>query len=257
MFSLLFLGTAACDYSPRLKTDCRDRFDRDARRSSSALLNGHLLIDCGDHLLDSLRIAGVDAAAVTDVLITHLHSDHYNPGHLAQLAAAKKEPLRVWVREGARLPEIPNTSVTYMRLGHTYPLGEGMQVCGLPANHDPDTCPQHLLFSLGDKRFFYALDGAWIQNETLNSLREAHLSLLVLDATVGDYEGDFRVAEHNSIPMIRLMLPSLRTVGMIDDRTQILLSHLAPSLHRPHAETEAIVAPLGLRVAYDGLTVEA
>ena len=29
---ITFLGTCACDFSPRLKTDCRDRFDNDAYR---------------------------------------------------------------------------------------------------------------------------------------------------------------------------------------------------------------------------------
>ena len=44
----LFLGTCACDYSPKLKTEFADTFDFDARRSSAFLLNGRYLIDCGD-----------------------------------------------------------------------------------------------------------------------------------------------------------------------------------------------------------------
>ena len=64
------------------------------------------------------------------------------------------------------------------------------------------------------------------------------------------------MAEHNSIPMIRIMLPSLRTVGMIDGHTKIILSHLAPSLHKSHEETVKIADAFGATVAYDGMTAE-
>ena len=61
---------------------------------------------------------------------------------------------------------------------------------------------------------------------------------------------------HNSLPMIRLMLPSLRTRGAIGEGTRIYLSHPAPSLHRPHEETAAIAAGDGLITAYDGPEAE-
>lgn len=58
--NILFLGTCACDYSPLLKTTYKDVFDKDARRSSCALVNGQYLIDCGEHCMDALRIAKVN-----------------------------------------------------------------------------------------------------------------------------------------------------------------------------------------------------
>lgn len=73
----LFLGTSGGHYSPQLQKEYVDQFDLDARRSSSALINGRYLIDCGDHCLDSLRIAGVNTAQITDVFLTHLHHDHF------------------------------------------------------------------------------------------------------------------------------------------------------------------------------------
>lgn len=39
-----FIGTAACDYSPLLNTIFKNSLDKDARRSSAALLDGHILI---------------------------------------------------------------------------------------------------------------------------------------------------------------------------------------------------------------------
>ena len=55
--------------------------------------------------------------------------------------------------------------------------------------------------------------------------------------------------------MIRLHLPSLRTIGAICDESEIYLSHIAPSLHVSHAETVKIAESFGAKVAYDGLEI--
>ena len=253
---LLFLGTCACDYSKKLETEYKDAFDFDARRSSCVLLDNRYLIDCGEHTLQALRIAKVDYSAITDIFITHLHSDHYNVKHIAEIAKGKKEKLRVWCREDANIPQIDNVEVIKMAKTKKYEICAGFTVTGLLANHDEKAYPQHLLFERENKSFLYACDGAWFLNETYYKLRNLRLSLLVLDATSGDYLGDYRMAEHNSIPMIRLMLPSLKSWGTITEESQIYLSHLAPSLHKSHKETVKIVSEDGLNVAYDGLKIE-
>jgi ferredoxin len=124
--------------------------------------------------------------------------------------------------------------------------------CGLCSK----TCPQHLLMEQDGRKIFYGCDGGWLLNETYGYMRKAQFDLMVLDCTVGDYVGDFRLGEHNSIPMIRLMLPSFATTKITTDATRIYLSHIAPSLHKPHAETEAIAGEMGCILAYDGLEIE-
>ena len=103
---------------------------------------------------------------------------------------------------------------------------------------------------------FYALDGAWFLHETYYALKNTNLDFLVLDCTCGDYEGDYRIGEHNTIPMIRLMLPSLKKWGTITEKTQVYASHLAPSLHKSHEETVEILQKDGVYVAYDGLSLQ-
>ena len=254
-FEITFLGTGAHDYSPRLTLDCKDKFDEDARRSSSVLFNDTFLVDCGDHVLDELRIAGANISLITDVFITHLHVDHYNAEHLKVLAGGKKLPLRVWVRKGANLPEIPNTEVHETEMNTRYEAGDVSVTC-LPANHGDNACPQHFLFERQGKKFFYGLDGAWLLYETYNALKKSGLDLIVLDCTCGDYEGEWRIGEHNTIPMIRLMLPSLKKWGAVKEDTQVYISHLAPSLHLSHKETADLLKSDGVKVAYDGLKIE-
>ena len=91
---LFFLGTAAADFSPRLKTDCADRFDKDARRASCMMIGQTYMVDCGLYAMESLRIAGKDISKITDIFITHTHADHFVADHVAQIAAGKEDILR-------------------------------------------------------------------------------------------------------------------------------------------------------------------
>ncbi|MBE6613294.1 MAG: hypothetical protein E7632_12470 [Ruminococcaceae bacterium] len=255
MNKLQFLGTGAADFAKLRAANIPDRLDADARRSSAALLHGHMLIDCGPHTLDCLRILGIAQECITDLFITHLHSDHFDPENVRTLA--KNRPgLRIFVSDAAMMPEIPGAVVIPMEKYRSYTVADGVTVTAVDANHDADFAPQHYLFDFDGKKLLYALDGAWFINKSYNFLKGCGLSVLVIDATCGDYEGDFRMAEHNSIPMIRLMLPSLRTVGIVNDNTKIVLSHLAPSLHDTHENTVNNAARDGLSVAYDGMEME-
>lgn len=250
-----FLGTCACDFSPKLENEFKYSFDKDARRSSSMLINDSILVDCGIHTIESLDILGITYSQITDILITHTHDDHFFPENIEKLSKNRHVPLRLWVREDANVPCFQNTEIIRMKLLNTY-LKDNISVTGLPANHDQSASPQHLLVEIDGKKLYYACDGAWIMCESLNYLRDVNLDLFVVDATIGDYDGDYRTAEHNSIPMIRHMLPTLKINKIINENTKVYLSHIAPSLHNSHNEIEKTVEKFGVHVAYDGLTVE-
>jgi hypothetical protein len=79
--------------------------------------------------------------------------------------------------------------------------------------------------------------------------------MAVLDATCGESLTEWRIGSHNSLPMIRLLVPALKLWGVFDEETKIYLSHIAPKLHAPHQQIVEAVREDGLLVAYDGLTV--
>ncbi len=251
-----FLGTCACDFSPKLKNEYKYSFDKDARRSSALLIDDTILIDCGEHTIESLDILNIPYEQITDILITHTHSDHFNEKNIETIAKNRHIPLRLWMREDSILPRIANTTIVKMKLFEKLEISNSVSVTSLLANHDPQAFPQHFLIEKEEKKLFYGCDGAWLLTDTYNYLHKANLHAMILDATVGDYEGDYRLAEHNSIPMIKLMLPSLKVNGTINENTKIILSHIAPSLHKPHKETEMIANSFGAEIAYDGLYME-
>ncbi len=209
------------------------------------------MIDCGPHALNSLSVCGVSLYDITDIIITHSHCDHLCIESVNKIAACGG--VRLWLRDGNNLNGC-DAQIIYMNLFESYNI-DNLTVIGVPANHDQSAFPQHLLISDGDKKLFYALDGAWILNETVSFIKELKLNTIVLDATVGDYNGDYRLGEHNSIPMIRLMIDSMRTLEIINENTNIILSHIACCLHKPHIETQLILDKDNLVAAYDGLEI--
>lgn len=251
-FSMVFLGTGAADSSPLLETEFSDRFDRDTRRCSSLLIDGHILVDCGPHVPSALKISGISPAAIDTLLITHNHRDHYDPRTVELLArggldiycAAGTDPI---CPSGANITELQNCGV--------FTFG-GMSVQALPANHCPFAV--HYLFERDGKSVFYGCDGAWLLRDSYYALRGKKLDMMILDATVGDYEGDWRMAEHNSVPMIRLMLKSFANFDITRPDTRLVLSHMSRALYggKSHAQVAAALEPEGFTVAFDGLRLE-
>lgn len=249
-FEFLFLGTGAAD---RMNIPPEKDFsDKDKRRCSAALINGHILIDCGPHVLNALSIAQIPLENITDILITHLHPDHFCPDAIMEMAQHNSD-LKIWMREDAvcSLPE--GCHVQKMQCFQEYIVGE-LSVTAVPANHAAFAI--HFSIVCGDKKLFYGMDGAWFLGEAVDFMKDKRYDMFVFDATVGDYLGDYRMGEHNSIPMIRMMLPSMKTLNICHSQTAIVLNHLAVCLHKSHRETCELVKNDYFTIAFDGLRLE-
>ena len=98
---LYFLGTGASDFGPRLWTDLADKYDNDVRRSNAVLIDGQLLIDCGDWILNELEISGTDISAIRRVLVSHSHHDHFRPDHLCAMALKAGHPIEICANAAA------------------------------------------------------------------------------------------------------------------------------------------------------------
>ena len=250
----LFLGTGAADFSPLLEeTPGPDLSDPSIRRSTATLLDGELLFDCGPHLPQELALCDVRPGQVKALLQTHFHTDHFNLDSLQLLADAaieRETPLHVYFRADGEMPALPGLEL------HPVVPGETVCICGytvtaVEANHAANAL--HYSVEKDGCRLFYGLDGAWVLNGAIPHMQGKRYDVMVLDATVGDYEGDYRVGEHNSIPMLRMMEKSFRTLEICDDKTLIVLDHIARTLHKPHDELCRQVQGDGYLPAYDGM----
>lgn len=248
-FELLFLGTGAADRMA-LEQD-KDFENKDHRRCSCAIIDRKIMIDCGAHALNSLTVANIDLSSITDIVVTHLHADHFNIEAINTIYECNPN-LNVWVSENAVVNSSCKAKINNMKYFEEYDIS-GFKFTGVSANHQ--AFPQHLCIEKDGKKLFYSLDGAWMLNDTANFLKNKVFDAVVLDATVGDYVGDYRLGEHNSIPMIRLMIPSMKTLNIVDDNTSIYLSHIACCLHKSYEETCEITKNDNFIIAYDGFAI--
>ena len=237
---LKFLGTGAADWhGPDERGECR--------RLTSTLLDGCLLIDVTPTVLDEID----DPAAITAVFFTHSHDDQFNLDALKALA-----PCRVYAHE-SWAGEIAGDGLTVVPLTVGQPVeAAGFTMIPMPSNHSTqrdDETTLHYLIEKGGKRLLYATDGAWLLNREHHIIGKKVLDGAVFDATTGDgHDGDWRIFEHNSIDMIRLMLKSMHRMGRLPETAPVFLTHMARTLHAPQPQLEAQTkAPFV--VCYDGL----
>ena len=221
---LTFLGTGAADWCIR-----EHKKMEGFRRNAALLIDDCLLIDPGPDVPDALAAFGQAAGAIRYVLNTHRHSDHYCP---------------------KTLDALPNAAFYPMQAGETLRLGD-YEVTALRANHATCTEAVHFIVSRGGKRLFYGLDGAWLTYDEVAAIQACGIDYAVLDATVGDVPGDYRIFEHNNLSMVREMVLSLK--GHV---RRFCISHMARTLHGSHAELAEAMEPFGIEVSFDGYETE-
>lgn len=264
MFKILFLGTGAADWPFKKYPGAPPALlSGEFRGSSSILVNGKILVDCGPTVPAAMETFNVALSRLSDILITHTHGDHFSLKSLGTLAGRVKSSaqLNLWMEQGAL--EKAGTLNNIYNIHKLEPGREvsiaGCSVMPLPANHRVSNSPEsplHFLFSFSGKNFFYALDGSWLSTAAWRAIMNLQLDAIVWDGTIGDLPGDHRIFEHNSIPVIRLMNQTLQASGVYADSARIILSHLGRTLHPGHRELAKNLGEEGMEPAHDGLLVK-
>ena len=258
-----FLGTGAADWKLS-KTEQEIIADGTFyRRSTCNLIDEHILIDLSPQSYDYAVRLGVDMSKITDLIISHTHADHYSAKSFVSFAKASGRVIDIWCEKDAvcrlGLDEETKEYARVHPLCHedTFEI-HGYKITALSANHlveNSNETPLHYVFEKDGKRFFYGLDGGWFTARTWEYMRLKKLCFdgMVLDSTVGDKDGDFRLGTHNSIPMLRLIVASLRENGMIHADTKLIASHLARTLHLTElCDVKKQFAEIGMTVVCDG-----
>lgn len=256
-----FLGTGAADWSIKNRID-----GQEFRRFSSALVDGELLIDPGPHIFDYAEKSGKPGLfdGVRNIIVTHSHGDHFTPATVAQLCVGRA--CTIWADGTVIRPLIAALGAETARQIDFRPLtprkptpvGDYL-ITPLRSNHATDNPGEQTLNYIVErpgKRFFYGLDSGWIMYDSFCELRKFRFDAMIFEATIGDVPDDDRIFGHTSLEMIEIMLRSLRRLKVIDDASTVMVSHMARTLHTPHAQLAERCRPLGITPAYDGMVVE-
>ena len=219
-----FLGTGAADWSFQNHGNMAGY-----RRNSALLIDGRLLIDPGPCVPHALASFDKRAEDIRYIINTHRHGDHYCQATVDGLTGAEFYPFCA---------------------GEERQIGP-YTVTALAANHSTCKGAVHFLISDGERRLFYGLDGAWLLYDEVAAIQKHGVDLAVLDATVGDRVGDYRIFEHNNLNMVLEMKASLQK-----HVKRFMISHMARTLHAAHDELAAKMVAYGVEVAFDGLELE-
>ena len=221
---LQFLGTGAADWEASAERNA------EYRRFSSTLIDDELLIDPGPFVPESIETFGIDPSKIKYIINTHRHMDHYNEEVIAWLT-----------QKGAKFIDFAE--------GEIKNVGK-YEIEAVKGNHGAIPT-NHFFIDDGEKRLFYALDSAWLLAEEITAIKRKFVHLAVLDGTIGDAVGDYRIFEHCNLRMLEEMKSSL--VKYID---KFIITHMARTLHTDHQTLKVRMAKSGIEVAYDGMILK-
>lgn len=278
-----FLGSGAAGWDPEWLKE-----KPHTRRPSSVLVDGCVLIDLTPPALDMLP-----EGCVPEVLFqTHSHGDHYNPA-----AAVKSGVKRLYVHESWASAARAGIAAAAKKLSLPSPeviglaFAKSVEECGLrvtcvPADHSTSRvtdgvleCPSMYLVEKGETRLLYATDTAGIPADAARMIGvDAHitagnyaryaksgsfvappkaLSAIIMEATNGDSDADFRMFVHSSVQGVARTVEVLRSTGryLPPSGQCAYITHLGLKYRDWPSERIDAELPSGMRAAYDGLEV--
>ncbi len=278
-----FLGTAAAEGIPGIFCGCKNCVDarekggRYVRTRSQVIIDDNLLIDFGpDTYLHSLKY-GIDISKLSDVLITHVHSDHFYPTELKNRLAGyasymKHQAITFHGSEDivAPLSEIlsgADTEENRSRIKvHVLAPYETVRILDydvtpLPACHGTSH-PYIYLINDGRSAFLLLNDSGRLLPSHYEWLKGcgASVGAVSYDCTYGnvDVEKMFGVADHHMGLLDDIAVRDrLMSEGIITDKTVNIATHFS---HNPegvgYGEMLTHTDECGFALAYDGMTVE-
>ena len=248
---ILFLGTGAADH------DWSRYGDPDVCGSTATLIDDRVLIDCGPTAAAALTRFGQDRSRITDIVVTHDHSDHFSPDALQAIAAGREGEIRLFGPPRVCVQAESFCTVRPLDFGDRFQAG-GYEWLTLPANHTvTDIFEKTFLYLIAgpDRTLLYALDTAWLPTLAYRLLGKTRLDGVIWDATMSE-PGDWRIFEHTDPAMFAMMRKTLTENGNIDDRTRIWFDHRARTLWPADPAAQAAIARRErVELARDGETV--
>jgi Metal-dependent hydrolases of the beta-lactamase superfamily I len=259
---LLFLGTGAADWAYHPKEKLRFDTKKQLRRTCSLWVNDHILIDpAPEAYFFAKHVLRLDLSKLTDIFLTHSHEDHFDREVLEAFVKEAESRVRFFCHENTlpflQLGEELADRLELWPLQVQIPVMAGeLKVMPLAANHEIIETMEtalHYEFELREEKMLYGCDGGWFLAGTWNYLLGRELNSIIFDATVGDVVDDFRLASHNTLPMIRLLLPAMYKNHILKKDANVILSHFARTLHEGILETEIKLKRENMICAYDGM----
>lgn len=271
---LSYFGTAAAEGVPAVFCNCklcreaRELKGRDLRTRSQALVDDELLIDLPPDTYQHYLSYGFDLPGITELLVTHSHTDHFYATELEMrcepLAYPRPPVMRIYCNDAverkfrASMPKTYGVEKNFSVVHATpfVPLAiKDYTVVPLLARHDKaEECLLFLIES-GGKAMLYGNDTGIFPEATFAYLKEraTRLDLASFDCTCQCWsEG----TNHMGLEDVVKTRERLRAMGVVDDATISVVTHFSHNGLWNRATMEEEAHKLGFIAAYDGLVLE-
>ncbi len=244
---------------------------RNLRTRSQALVNDDLLIDFPADSLQHLQQNNLDFSAVTTLIVTHSHMDHFIPFDLHlrntdyyahNLTADNLElfgnerVLEIMNDERKMYPDEPVPEGLSVRLAKAYqPFRSGKyNIIPLRANHAPEENALNYVVSDGEKTLLYLHDTGLPFEETYDFLRDRKIraDLVSYDCTFVTIPSGGGHLGLDSCPAVR---ERLEEIGVSDSNTVSVVNHFSHNGKYIYDELAPVAEKLGFLTSYDGMTV--
>lgn len=273
------LGTGAAERIPALF--CQDELctraravgGKEIRSQAQALVDDTVLVDFGgDSYLHAVKY-GLNLARIPVLLVTHWHSDHFYGEDLAyrlpDYANDIEEPLEIY---GTRTVEdffvralhLEESGHTQRLRFHTVAGGDSFTIMNARYTvHVFDATHGHrdgdcVFYGIddGDRALLYAHDTGPFSADCWQQIADAgvHYDYVSLDCTGGfTHTG---MAIHMSLPQDAEVRRRLTELGVVDEHTIFMANHFSHNCGATHEQLVEHAAPMGFRVAFDGMSTE-
>ncbi len=241
------------------------------RSLSQTLIDGKLLIDLPADTHMHFMQSGINFGDIENVLITHVHDDHYCPNILSTRGTdfapvlncgglhiyGNADAERLFdgyyklfpIRDEIRKNIVFHTLTPFQKMN----IG-GYSVTPLKANHAPEQVALNFIIDDGKKAVLYLLDSGYPVDETLHFIINygKKFDCVVMDGTMG---GNY-YAYHMNFEQNKRLKYALDGAGATDKNTKFIVSHITHNHAGLHEEVEAVFKDSGIVPAYDGMNIE-
>ena len=269
-------GSAAAERVPAMFCHCaacelaRKKGGKYIRTEAQVLIDESLLVDFGQDTFLHFLTYGFDFTRLRDLLITHVHPDHFSYRELdntrAPYAHNDMETLHVHGGDGcgALMATLLSDKVDFspIRAYETQEIG-GYTVTALPARHDEASAYCYII-SDGKKTVLYNHDTGLYQDEAVyDFIRERGFRFdAVLSDATSCLRENYTGWRHMTLADNVTLRDRLQKEGALTDDTLWVLTHfshngLVNALGTPVTveALEEIARAHGMTCAYDGMTL--
>lgn len=275
MMKVKLLGSAAAEGVPALWCECdacayaRTHKGKDIRCRTSYLIDDDTLVDFGlDTYAQTLRF-DIDLTKIKRVILTHSHKDHLNvtdllmwrhPGGFSDV----RHDIEIYANAtcfGRMKDELPNSPETYCCKANRITAGvpvesENMRILPIEASHaGPEEEALNYVLGRGDKKVLIANDTGFWAEPSWELIRGVELDAAIIECTGACARADMGSGHLGWRTAIEFR-DRLRSLGAINDRTQVFVNHFSHNGAPIHENMEKIFTPQDIKVGYDGLEID-